>query len=250
MAATWTLAHNLVVRMNAAKTCYPGIVIGEIGDTAHQAEQSDHNPDARAIVHAIDFMTPAGTPHAVAILAWLLSSPADLEYVIHNHVIYARYQKPPWTGTPYTGSDPHTNHIHASGKHGTVGKNAATGTGYDTAAEAMTPAGSPCTMEDEMPLTDADINKIATAVWGLDGTLTGVKAFPNGPRAVANTNGWSANTGLSDVATRVYVVWSAVTATLAVDVASALVPLVKTGVTKAQVETAVKSAFAKAFPPA
>jgi murein L,D-transpeptidase YcbB/YkuD len=133
------LAHNLDVRRSACKASYPGIVVGWIGDAAHQNEQSDHNPDSLGIVHADDFMATGA--HAQAIVTWLLRNPADLEYVIHNRVIWTRSNgfKP----KKYTGSDPHTNHVHASGKHGSVGKNSATGTGYDVAAENMTPIGSP-----------------------------------------------------------------------------------------------------------
>ena len=32
-----------------------------------------------------------------------------------------------------------------SGRHGTTGKNSATGTGYDVTAEKMSPTGTPCT---------------------------------------------------------------------------------------------------------
>lgn len=137
--SAWTLAHNLRVRVDAIRAVYPGLEIGEIGDQSHQAEQSDHNPDARGIVHAIDPMVAAGTPAARVILAWVLADPRDLEYVIHDHRIYERDNL--WVGVPYPGSDPHVNHIHISGKHGSVGWAKATGVGYDVVAEAMTPAG-------------------------------------------------------------------------------------------------------------
>lgn len=155
----WTLAHNLATRIAAVKHCYPKMSIGEIGDQAHQTEASDHNPDSRGIVHAIDIMTETDTANAGAaarILAWVLSSTDDLQYVIHDRVIYGRDERNGWKGSPYTGSDPHTNHIHVSGKHGSTGKNAATGTGYDTAAEAMTPAGSPCTPTEEDDMATAE----------------------------------------------------------------------------------------------
>lgn len=161
---SWTLAHNLAVREASVKHCWPDMVVYAIGDQAHQAEASDHNPDSRGIVHAIDIMTETDSGHggaAAKILAWLLSNPRDLQYVIHDRRIWG-VNSGGWSGPgqAYTGPDPHTNHIHVSGRHGTVGKNAATGTGYDTAAEAMTPGGSPCTTssttEDNMP-TAADV---------------------------------------------------------------------------------------------
>ena len=134
------LPRNLTVRKTAAQSCYKGLVVGWIGDSAHQQEHSDHNPDSRGYVHALDFMAIGA--NAQAIVNWLLTNPADLEYVIHNRVIWTRSNG--WKPRKYTGSDPHTNHVHASGKHGSVGADSATGNGYDTTAEAMSPAGTPC----------------------------------------------------------------------------------------------------------
>lgn len=134
------LPHNLTVRKTAAQSCYKGLVVGWIGDAAHQIEHSDHNPDSRGLVHALDFMAVGA--NAQAIVTWLLQTPGDLEYVIHNRTIWSRTYG--WAPRKYTGSDPHTNHVHASGKHGSTGADSATGNGYDTIAEAMTPAGTPC----------------------------------------------------------------------------------------------------------
>lgn len=138
---SWTLAHNLEVRRKAILSCY-SCIIYSIGDSAHQAEHSDHNPDATGVVHAIDVMLQAGTLQAAATLRWLLTDTADLEYVIHDRKIYSRSRF--FVPAAYSGSDPHTNHIHVSGRHGSVGMNGATGTGYSLAAEAYVPKGTPC----------------------------------------------------------------------------------------------------------
>lgn len=135
-----TLAHNLDVRRAACKSCWPGITVGWIGDAAHQQEQSDHNTDSRGDVHAIDVMVVGAA--AQAVVNWCLANPADLEYIIHNRVIWTRSNN--WKPKKYTGSDPHTNHVHISGKHGTVGKDSATGTGYDAWAQGLSPSGTPC----------------------------------------------------------------------------------------------------------
>lgn len=141
------LPHNLLVRSNGAKACYK-ISVGWIGDAAHQTEQSDHNVDSRGLVHALDFMCTGA--HAQAIVNWGLAHNADLEYIIHNRVIWTRSNN--WKPKKYTGSDPHTNHVHFSGKHGSAGKNSATGTGYDVAAENSTPnPGAPCTASTPHP---------------------------------------------------------------------------------------------------
>ncbi|HKE66875.1 MAG TPA: peptidoglycan-binding domain-containing protein [Micromonosporaceae bacterium] len=133
------LVHNLAVRRAACRDSFPGVAIGWIGDAAHQAEHSDHNPDARGIVHAIDVMVRGS--RAEAVVTWALLHPDDLEYVIHNRTIWTRSRG--FRPKQYHGTDPHTNHVHISGRHGSAGKDAATGTGYDAASELLTPAGTP-----------------------------------------------------------------------------------------------------------
>jgi Putative peptidoglycan binding domain len=133
------IAHNLGARRSACLDSFPHIEIGWIGNAAHQAEQSDHNPDARGLVHAIDVMVIK--TRAEAVVTWALAHPDDLEYVIHNRTIWTRRHD--FRPKRYTGTDPHTNHVHISGRHGPTGENRATGTGYNTASEQSTPAGTP-----------------------------------------------------------------------------------------------------------
>jgi hypothetical protein len=191
---SWTLAHNLQVRVNAVKSCYPKMVIGEVGDAAHKTEHSDHNPDSRNIVHAVDFMTETNEAQAKAILAWLASNPKDLEYWIHDRLIYTVANK--YKPVKYTGTDPHTNHVHASGLHGSTGANAATGNGYSTSAEAMSPTGSPCTPEDDMDLTTKNLQDIADKVFDRDNGL--MLAFPGTPTSAGKSI--SLNTWLNTMA--------------------------------------------------
>lgn len=133
-----TLAHNLASRRSSVQANYPGIVVYWLGDAAHQAGQSDHNPDSRGIVHAIDCMIKS-VAQGNEIVAWVLEDPRDVQYVIFNRTIWSRSNG--FAPKSYTGDNPHTDHVHVSGKHGSVGENAATGTGYDLAAEQMTPEG-------------------------------------------------------------------------------------------------------------
>lgn len=242
----WTLAPNLERRVTIVEACYPGTVVGEIGDQKHMAEKSDHNPDSRGIVHAEDFMCNAGTAEAKAILAWLLHDHEDLQYVIHNRIIYGRNEANGWNGSPYRGSDPHTGHIHASGKHGNTGKNAATGTGYDTAAEKYIPKATLCEEED-MPLTQKDADLIV-ATWDKfvksDGNVPGttIQAQPKGPRDPKNPS-WSYMSMWSDPTNRLYqlqefLVGGAFTALLA-----AKIP----GATTEQIQEAISETFTEAF---
>jgi len=138
---SWTLPHNLSVRKAIILDCWPGTTIYAIGDAAHLNEHSDHNADSRNIVHAIDVMTYKDDDKAKKILAWCLHA-TDLEYVIYDHKIYEASNN--WQARTYTGSNPHTDHVHISGKHGSTGENSHTGTGYSVTAEKATPTGKPC----------------------------------------------------------------------------------------------------------
>lgn len=82
---------------------------GWIGDAAHQATRSDHNPDSRGMVHARDF-TVSGLD-AATLVAALVAHPST-QYVIWNRTIWSRTRG--MAPVRYTGSDPHTGHVHAS----------------------------------------------------------------------------------------------------------------------------------------
>lgn len=89
---------------------------GWIGDTSHQARRSDHNPDWRApgrrrgIVRAIDI-----TVKGIDVQRLLAHTTNDrrVAYVIYNRRIYTHARG--WY--KYTGSNPHTSHVHVSINH-------------------------------------------------------------------------------------------------------------------------------------
>lgn len=136
---SWTLAGNLGCRTDAVLDEYPGTTIWAIGDPDHQSGQSDHNEDARSMVHAIDVMVYDDHALGQAVCDWARSFTDDLEYIIWDRHIYSRSND--FAERDYTGSNPHEDHVHLSGKHGSTGYSERTGTGYDTAAEAMRPPG-------------------------------------------------------------------------------------------------------------
>jgi len=133
----WSVAHNLAVRKQHVIDKWPGTTVYTIGDTSHQSGQSDHNCDSRDIVHALDVMTYSDLDKGQEVVDWCMSERGDLEYVIFNRTIRSRSYG--WEPRDYTGSDPHTDHVHISGRHNGTGYCSATGTGYDTSAEQMTP---------------------------------------------------------------------------------------------------------------
>lgn len=141
MAVATTLAHNLDVRRQKIWACWGnGVVVGWIGDAAHQQECSDHNRDSTGVVHAIDPMVTGA--RAKAVVEACLAHPGDLQYVIHNRVIWSASVG--WKPRVYTGSNPHTDHVHISGKHGSSHESSQTCDGYDLAAQASTPVFDLC----------------------------------------------------------------------------------------------------------
>lgn len=141
MQVSATLAHNLVARRQKIWDCYGSkVVVGWIGDASHQAECSDHNKDAAGVVHAIDPMLTGSRAQAVVNAA--LAHPGDLQYIIHNRTIWSATTG--WKPRRYTGSNPHTDHVHISGKHGGANRNSMTCTGYDLGSQNATPAFDLC----------------------------------------------------------------------------------------------------------
>lgn len=96
---------------------------GTIGDQAHAARKSEHNPDndadsmPKGAVSAIDIYTSANgktwiTPAEFAKFLAILKKDSRVWYVIHKGYIYSRTNN--FAKEKYTGSNPHTNHIHIS----------------------------------------------------------------------------------------------------------------------------------------
>jgi len=119
---------------------------GWIGDAKHQSETSDHNPDSQGRVLAIDIDSTGPWPAPFGDVVESLRGDSRLEYIIWNRRIASRSQG--WTWRTYTGtSDPHTGHAHFSARHDHTGQNST----------------APWGLEDFMPLSDSDIDKIAAA---------------------------------------------------------------------------------------
>lgn len=79
-----------------------------MGDAAHQARPSDHNTG-----DAIDItLDPTNGPDLDALAESLLADPRT-KYVIWNRRIRSRTVEPgKWR--PYSGTNPHTKHLHLS----------------------------------------------------------------------------------------------------------------------------------------
>lgn len=126
----WRVAHSLESLRSQLNAAHPGrskASDGTIGDAAHAASISDHNPDAGGVVRALDVThDPAHGVNIAALSEQLrLSRDPRIKYVIANRRIFAGNAGPsPWVWRTYTGPDPHTNHVHVSVAPGTLGDRA------------------------------------------------------------------------------------------------------------------------------
>ncbi|MFI1195521.1 hypothetical protein ACH4T9_20000 [Micromonospora sp. NPDC020750] len=82
---------------------------GWIGDTAHQASKSDHNPNERGSVNALD-IDRDGIDVAEVIAA--VERHPSTHYWIYQRQIADRDDG--WRRRPYTGPNPHDKHLHVS----------------------------------------------------------------------------------------------------------------------------------------
>lgn len=101
---------------------------GTIGDAAHAARPSGHNPDPNSrplgAVHATDIDATGGVAasivRAVVTAARAGKLPA-LWYVIYNGIIYSATYG--WVARAYTGTNPHRGHAHFEVRHTHVAEN-------------------------------------------------------------------------------------------------------------------------------
>lgn len=82
---------------------------GWLGDTSHRRRKSEHNPDDRGVVHAVDIdIDGINVPR---LLKAVIGHPA-VWYVIHDGRIWSRTYG--WRPRRYTGPNPHRGHVHIS----------------------------------------------------------------------------------------------------------------------------------------
>ncbi len=88
---------------------------GTIGDPAHQARNSDHNPNVDGVVTAMDITNDPEHGVDSGSLAEMLRISEDqrIKYVIANRRIFSS-TKSPWQWRPYNGTNAHTEHVHVS----------------------------------------------------------------------------------------------------------------------------------------
>jgi hypothetical protein len=158
---------------------------GTIGDAAHSARDSDHNPESPAPAGNPNYQVDAGdythdpahgADMTVVSEAIRLSQDRRVKYVICNRRIYSGPDGPmPWVWRSYTGTDPHTGHMHVSVRDVT----------HDQAQDWQ------ITIGDDMPTPE----DYAAAVWAHKLPGTAEPATPSSPGHAAR----SAETVVTDM---------------------------------------------------
>ena len=117
----WSVAPSVKAALEEATRRWPArskLSDGTIGDPAHSSRVSDHNPGARNLVHAFDLTHDAMHGVDCFQLSNLLykrvlsGEEKRVKYVIFNKRIFTPSVSKAWR--PYTGSNPHTKHMHVS----------------------------------------------------------------------------------------------------------------------------------------
>lgn len=114
----WRLAKGLEQLRKQVNEKYPTrskASDGSVGDTSHSARKSDHNPDSRGIVHAIDITHDPRNGFDSYKFAEALRQSRDprILNVISNGRIFASNVSP-WEWRKYTGANKHDHHVHVS----------------------------------------------------------------------------------------------------------------------------------------
>lgn len=125
--AVWRAMNSLLVlrgQVNLIAPLRSKASDGLVGDPAHQATNSDHNPHnvpgvGPAMVTALDLTHDPAHGFDSYAFAETLRRNRDrrIKYVISNRRIFSSYAvgaTPAWTWRTYSGDDPHTGHVHVS----------------------------------------------------------------------------------------------------------------------------------------
>ncbi len=119
---SWRVAkslNTLKAQVDAAWPSRNDDIDGTIGDAAHAARKSDHNPNEDGVVTARDITHDPASGADMGALAERLRLSRDprIKYVIFNWRMFSSYPTssyPAWTWRPYSGVNGHKTHVHIS----------------------------------------------------------------------------------------------------------------------------------------
>lgn len=189
MPRTWRPAKCLTVLRDEINAAWPNrnrAQDGIIGNAEHAARTSDHNPDSRGVVHAIDIDARGIPAQAVVDRLHALAVAGDKRmvggYLIWNRRIASHTHA--WVWRAYTGADPHNLHFHMSCT-------------YEAACDSTAPWGVvPTTTEEpDMPLTAEDKQWIKQTVKDEVYGIVTAQLDAQVPKIVRDNAGGGADTG-------------------------------------------------------
>lgn len=160
----WRAMNSLLVLRDQVNQLAPNRTKGADGlvADANHSTTSDHYPHpvtgvGDEMVTALDLTHDPANGFDSYRFADVLRSHRDprIKYVISNKRIFSSYTSSsgrlPWVWGTYTGTDPHTNHVHISVLDAPIGD-----------------LKTPWNLEGFMALTDDELNRIALKVWNWD----------------------------------------------------------------------------------
>jgi hypothetical protein len=109
--------ETLRAQLNALAPNRSKVSDGWIGDAAHSARKSDHNPNRSGVVCALDITHDPENGMDCHKLAEQLQKGKDprIGYVIWNgQIMSGSRSERAWVTRPYTGTNPHRKHLHVS----------------------------------------------------------------------------------------------------------------------------------------
>lgn len=114
----WRVAKSLLILRDQINALAPNrnkAADGTIGDAAHSASKSDHNPNSAGVVTAMDITHDPRNGVDAGKIARKLAASRDprIKYIISNGEILSATVSP-WQWRKYTGSNPHDRHFHVS----------------------------------------------------------------------------------------------------------------------------------------
>lgn len=123
--SAWRPAKSLTTLLNQVNKEYPKrskASDGLIGDQSHASGPSDHNPNSKGVVCALDIThDPKNGVDTYKMADSIRKKPTiDLKYIISNRKIAERENGFKWR--PYGGSNPHDHHMHVSVGRGPDGQ--------------------------------------------------------------------------------------------------------------------------------
>ncbi|RSN65408.1 hypothetical protein DMH01_03255 [Amycolatopsis sp. WAC 04182] len=171
----WYVAKSLEVLRGQLNTMAPRrstVSDGSIGDAAHSSRTSDHNPTSSGQVCARDFTHDPGGGLDCHWLARVLVASGDsrIKYVIWDRRIWT-----PGVGwKAYSGSNPHTQHLHLSVKAGALGDD---GRAWNLGTATPSQEELVATAEEIQAIANATVNTLMSRGVGVGEPERGVMPF-------------------------------------------------------------------------